>query len=393
MSNNHREKIKEECLSKSDKHFCILEELATGTGKTKIAIDLINKLNAQLGELNILICVYQKTQMVTWKDEFNKWGISNNKITLICYNSLYKHINKNIDVVILDECHHMRSEIKRKILKQINIKNKLICLSATIPKKLKDWFNTNYNTGIVECSTQTAIDNKILPDPEIWLVELKLDNTKKDCLFEINKKAVNKPIYIDYSQLWEYKKNKVHAFVRCTQYQYNKEISGLISWYKQKANTSFAFKNLYVKTCGERLKFLAIAKNEQVLYILNKLKNYRTVTFCNNIEQTEYLGKYTIHSKNRNSQKNLQDFNNKKIKHITACNCLNESVNLTDCKYGIFANINSSETIQIQRVGRALRHKKPVIIIPFFKNTREEEIVVKWMENYNKDLIKHYEIK
>ena len=67
---------------------------------------------------------------------------------------------------------------------------------------------------------------------------------------------------------------------------------------------------------------------------------------------------------------------------------LNESVNLTNCQYGIFANINASETIQVQRVGRSLRHKNPILIIPFFRNTREEEIVRKWMENYNKNLIK-----
>lgn len=63
-------------------------------------------------------------------------------------------------------------------------------------------------------------------------------------------------------------------------------------------------------------------------------------------------------------------------------------VNLTNCKYGIFANINASETIQIQRIGRSLRHKSPIIIIPFFRNTREEEIVRKWMKNYNNNLIK-----
>ena len=45
-------------------------------------------------------------------------------------------------------------------------------------------------------------------------------------------------------------------------------------------------------------------------------------------------------------------------------------------------------SIQIQRIGRILRHKDPVIIIPFFRDTREEELVRKWMESYNKDLIK-----
>ena len=37
---------------------------------------------------------------------------------------------------------------------------------------------------------------------------------------------------------------------------------------------------------------------------------------------------------------------------------------------------------------RALRHKNPILIIPFFRDTREEELVRKWMENYNKNLIK-----
>ena len=63
-------------------------------------------------------------------------------------------------------------------------------------------------------------------------------------------------------------------------------------------------------------------------------------------------------------------------------------VNLTNCRIGIFANINSSERLQIQRIGRVLRHAEPLIIIPYFKHSREEEIVSQILEGYNKDLIK-----
>ena len=80
-------------------------------------------------------------------------------------------------------------------------------------------------------------------------------------------------------------------------------------------------------------------------------------------------------------------FNSNKIKHITACNILNEGVNLTNCRVGIFCNLNSSEIIVKQRVGRILRHKSPVIIIPYFENTREEELVQKMIEEYDKDSI------
>lgn len=62
-------------------------------------------------------------------------------------------------------------------------------------------------------------------------------------------------------------------------------------------------------------------------------------------------------------------------------------VNLTNCRIGIFCNLNSSEIVVKQRIGRILRHKSPIIIIPYFKNTREEELVQKMIEEYSKESI------
>ena len=49
--------------------------------------------------------------------------------------------------------------------------------------------------------------------------------------------------------------------------------------------------------------------------------------------------------------------------------------------------INSSDRLNIQRVGRILRHKFPVLIFPYFVNTREEEIVKDVTSGYNPELI------
>lgn len=62
-------------------------------------------------------------------------------------------------------------------------------------------------------------------------------------------------------------------------------------------------------------------------------------------------------------------------------------VNLTNCRIGIFCNLNSSEIVVKQRVGRILRHKSPIIIIPYFKDTREEELVQKMIEEYSEESI------
>ena len=66
---------------------------------------------------------------------------------------------------------------------------------------------------------------------------------------------------------------------------------------------------------------------------------------------------------------------------------LNEGMNLSSCQIGIYANIGSSEIVEIQRLGRTLRHQNPLLIIPYFVGTREEEIVKKMTRNYNEDLL------
>ena len=173
----------------------------------------------------------------------------------------------------------------------------------------------------------------------------------------------------------------------CTEQQYYDEISKTIDYWKEQSMFKPYFTTKWLRTCGERLKWLSDIKTNTVKEILKVLKNYRTLTFCNSIAQTEELGKYCINSKNKESITYLDMFNEGKIKHITVCDMANEGVNLTDCRIGIFAVINSSEILIKQKNGRILRHKEPVIIIPFYKNTREEELVLKMLDNYNTSLI------
>ena len=100
------------------------------------------------------------------------------------------------------------------------------------------------------------------------------------------------------------------------------------------------------------------------------------------------LGKHCVNSKNKERYVILDKFNKQEIDHITACNMLNEGMNLVNCRVGIYNNLNSSETIIKQRLGRLLRHKDPILIIPYYKGTREEEIVEKMLEDYNPELVK-----
>lgn len=362
----------------------VVLELSTGYGKTRMALEYINKHSPK----KILIVIPRLVLINNWKDEINKWGFDKllDKITFTTYVSLHKHTNKKWDVICYDEAHHLSDRCK-EVDVLMNSKIRLF-LSATLKREHKWWIRDTYsNVKFITVSLKEAIDNEVLPDPKVYLIPLTLNNyNSTEILVKKNKKST---LTIDcfYKDRWKYMK-LYNCNIKCTPQQYYDEISKDIEYWKKQSMFKKAFEFKWLKCCNDRLKWLSNQKNTIVLTILKHLKDYRVLTFCNSIEQTELLGKYCINSKNKDSFKYLDLFNENKIKHITSVAILDEGCNLSQCRVGLFAMLNSSDRMIFQRLGRILRHKEPVIIIPYYKNTREEEIVVKMLENYNKDLIK-----
>lgn len=366
-----REEVNSLALSQIDRTKYMILELITGMGKTKVAIDLINHICDRVFRndecpTTVLILVAKTVHKQTWKDEIEKWGgIKSDYITIECYESLKNYENSYFDVVVADEMQHL-SEARIDVLETIHINESFIGLSATIKRDMRDYFIYNHKAEVIKCGLKEAVEDEVLPEPTVYLLPLTLDTTN-----------------------YTYKVKKFGRDIITTQKGCYDSISSLIEWYKNKYFNSRneRIKNLWLSTAGKRLKWCAEQKEALVLSLLDKFRNYKTLTFCSSIEQSERLGKYNITSKNKASVKNLEMFNLNKIKHITACNILNEGVNLTNCRIGIFCNLNSSEIVVKQRVGRILRHKSPIIIIPYFKDTREEELVQKMIEEYSEESI------
>lgn len=366
-----REEVNSLALSTIDKAKYIILELITGYGKTKVAIDLCNHICNRVFKndetaTHILILVAKTVHKEEWKKEIEKWGgIKSDYITIECYESLKKYENSTFDIVVADEMQHL-SEKRLEILNTILIEEAFIGLSATIKREIRDYFINSYNSKIIKCGLKEAVEDEVLPEPTVYLMPLILDNRKIG-----------------------YKVKRYGKVVNTTQKGYYDSVSSLINCYKSRylSTRNERIKNLWLSTAGHRLKWLSEQKEGIVLSLLNKFREHRTLTFCSSIQQSERLGKFNITSKNKNSIKNLESFNRQEINHITACNILNEGVNLTDCRIGIFCNLNASEIIVKQRVGRILRHKNPIIILPYFVGTREEELMNNMIEEYSKDTI------
>ena len=328
-----------------------------------------------------------------WKEEIKKWYDEDvlNHTEFTTYISLHKHNPKEYTWTIFDECHHLSERCLDYLTDNTSINN--ILLSATVKKdhliKLKYTFNNLY---IYKMQLKEAIDNNILPDPNVYLIPLALDN-KIHAYSIVKHKGKKDKITITYELQRQYifnnKYKETEITILCTQQQYYNEMCSLIQYYKNKSYIPL-YKNKWLKCCSDRLKWLSEQKTKLGKEILSKLDNKRVLTFCSSIKQTEQLGENCINSKNKKSKDILNKFQEHKINHITACDMLNEGMNLKDCQIGLFISLHSSNIIISQRNGRLLRHKEPIFIIPYFCNTRDEEIVEEMLKDYNKDLI-HYD--
>lgn len=387
-----REETTKEILELSDSRKYLMLNLPTGYGKTKICIDTIKRHyeNKLLG-CNVLIVVPKNVLKDNWKDELEKWEFPQTiNVQFTTYVSYPKYADTYWDCIVFDEAQHFTENCEDATT--LFHYDRVLAVSATIPKEPK-WRLKGAFAGIYQysVSAREAIDSAVLPDPKVLLIPLMLDNTAITETFVVRKSKGGTPIVLMYNQRsmrFRYPNKQVH--IRCTQQQYYNIISDDAERNKTDyIRTQAVFrKNMWLRACKDRLTFLAEKKESFVLDLLKYVKDYRTLTFCTSIEQTKKLGDYPISSDdNKQSMQNLADFNEGKINHITTCSMLNEGVNLSSCQVGIHANIGSSEVAEIQKLGRLLRHKNPLIIIPYYAGTREEEIVDKMMKNYNPSLV------
>lgn len=388
----NREEVKREILSIPNNN--ILLELPTSFGKTKIALELLKKHYKKNSK--ILIVVPKLVLINTWKDEFAKWKLVKYlpDVTFITYASFIRHTGE-YSLIIFDEAHHF-SERCAEAMRGI-VADRVILLSATVPLNKKALLRLVFkNLEIYRVPIKKAIEDNVLPDPKVLLLPIYLDNSQSKFTALYNKKAKETPITCSYDQRWyyarKYPKNVIQ--VKCTAQQYHYELNAEIEYYKRRyLNTRSEFlKTKWLRLCGNRLKWLSEQKEKDLEFLLYRLEyfNQRYIVFCNNIKQSESLGN-SINSNNKDSLEICESFNSGNINHISACCMLDEGVNLVNCRIGVYANLSSSEVKIRQRLGRLLRHKSPIIIIPYIKDSREEEIMESMLEDYNPELVEYLE--
>ena len=398
-----REELNSEAIKLLETNSNIAIQAATGVGKSKIAIDLCYEIaTKQIAPLRVLLVVAEIAHINNWNAEFIKWNWSFGTCTIICYASLKKYRDSDWDVIIFDEAHHLGSELRLDVFDTLRARYRIF-LSATLKDALL--YRLEMSCGPIKTlkmGLQDAFNADILPEPKIVLIPLTLDSTRytETIVEEWGKKDKRLKAECMFADRWKFLRNKTAVpngtlTIHCTQKQKYDYLCEQFEFYKKRYMScrNERLKNKWLQCGSKRKVYLGLLKTTIARNLLTMLQGKRLICFCTNIEQADYLGgNNSVHSKKKNSQDIINKFNEKQINSLYAVGMLQEGVNLTDIEVGVIVQLDGEERSFIQRFGRTLRSDSPVQYIIYYKGTRDEEYLMKALENIDRKYIRQYEV-
>jgi len=339
---------------------------ATGVGKSKAAIDLLKKYGGRT-----LLVVAERLHKENWEKELQRWKYDSD-IDIICYHSLKKLEGEAYNNIVLDEAHHAFTEKRKDALSKI-LSTNVILLSATLSKE--HIYSATELWGKFQISTvslKEATESGALPEPEVNVIALELDDT-------------------DYK--YSYKRFK--TTVKCTQRGYYKYLTDQCSYWKEQyiLKKNQFIMNKWMMSATKRKRFIGSLKDKYAKELLSKLpKNKRYICFCASIEQAKSIGgkQHCISSRKKQKENEaiIAAFNEHKIDSLFVVNMANEGMNLKDIEIGIIVQLDGKERLFIQKFGRSLRAENPVQYIFYFKNTQDERYLNNALENIDEKYVK-----
>lgn len=312
--------------------------MATGTGKSKVAIDAVHSLCQKKEDARILLVVpTTKLRDRTWQEEFYQWERAREweqNITKICYASLHKQDCAAYDFVILDECHNITEKGAEAFSPAFIATGACMALTATPPQDYdKRMLLNKLNLSIVyHISLDEAVDLGVVAPYEVTIITMELDKVRKN----VKGGNVTRPFWQTEAKAYEY-------FLRIEQEAEETEDRSKLS--------KFFYTN--------RMRFIYTLKSkvEASRYLLRDVipKDKRILIFCGSIETAEELCIHTYHSKSGSESYN--EFINRRTNRLACVEALNEGDNIPMLDMAFINQLNSKELDLKQRIGRIIRFR------------------------------------
>jgi len=339
--------------------------ISMGVGKTRIGIQ---HLQANYNPfVKALVVVPKLSVQEAWVNELEKMNLTDkltDHIEYSTYLSINKHNPNNYDVVYLDECHSLLDNHESFLNAYTG---KILGLTGTPPKRKgteKYRMVQKYCPIIYNFTVDEATDSNILNNYKIIVHKLNLSGLS-------------------------------------TLGKVNKTTGG--NWYTTEKKDYEYFTQRVVDAATQKQKqFAAIMRMKAMMeyptkesYALGLIKNIseKCIIFANTQKQADRMCKHSYHSKNNNSEDNLELFRDGRIDKLSCVLQLSEGVTIPGLKQGIIMHAYGNERKTAQRIGRLLRlnpTETATCHILCYENTVDEKWVDSALSGFDSTKITRY---
>jgi len=358
-----REVVQAEALTIAEKHKRCGLAISMGVGKTRIAIQHLQKHFNHLIEVLVVVPKHSVTQ--SWMDELEKLNLQDlvKHITFTTYLSLKKKNPNDYDIVYLDECHSLK--INHELFLS-RFTGKILGLTGTPPRDSfseKGKMVNKYCPIKYKFSVDEATGSNILNDYKIVIHELEL--SKLPSLKKKNKAGGH--WYTTEVKDYNYCTNRLREALNPKQMQF-------AAIMRMRALMDYNTKENYVRS------------------ILKQI-DAKCIVFANTQKQADKLCKHSYHSGNDQSNENLELFSDGRINQLSCVLQLSEGVSIPNLKAGIIMHAYGNEKKTAQRIGRLLRlnpSEVAVCHILCYKNTKDSDWIASALKSFDQTKIKYY---
>lgn len=320
-----------------------------GTGKTKVALDLVNYNNVDL-----LIYVTPFSTIPNIKNEINKWGV-NCEYAIVGYETIsssdskYVTLLKSLDnkkcFIIADESIFIKNEETKRFKRLIQLRNKceyaLILNGTPLTKNEWDLYNQMYflSPKIINMNRDQFLNTFFK-----HIVYKKYGEKEHDFykFSEVNAEALSKIIepYIFKCRLDFGQKEK-------TEYKLI-DYLGEKDYYNEKEKKLKEYMETYdsdvIINMLQSLNSIASKYSRKNDELIKYIKNKRIIVFCNYLDEVDYIASrikcYVITGNIKNRGKIIKGFEKDNVPLIMTFGVGSYSLNLQFCNEIVYSSIN-----------------------------------------------------
>ncbi len=354
---------------------------ATGTGKTEIAIGVIERYIKEKPSANILFIAPRITLVEQTAERMEGYGLTvgkyyseekdlEQKITISTYQSISKmsYIVENFDLIIFDEVH-LASDYANtysQIMKAGAEKGlDMLCLTATIDKNNYE----RYGTILETCPVLDEIKLKVAIEKD-YLSKVEVED------HSITFAPETRRLYDEYSRNIRDLSNSLGT-------SNPREIQGLLRRGVREAG--MWFKNVQAR------KLITEYNEEKVSKVYDLIKSFngeQTIVFCERVQTLELLKErmgdcfdfITAKTGKKKRKAILENFG-KTFHVIGTVHTLDLGYDVPNIRHGIVIASNKNETTIVQRIGRVVRKAEgkalSKIYVVYAKGTHESDLYMR----------------